>query len=105
MGACGLEPGVCVYVCVCVCLCVCARSLLLQSCLCNIYIADGASKWQISGKVFKEFLIEYENDVEIGRRFITQYTKLEFLDDVLKMVARAEEIVEITVEIYEEMLD
>ena len=40
-----------------------------------------------------------------GRRFITKSSKLEFLDDVLKMVKRAEEVQEVTVEIYEELLD
>lgn len=59
----------------------------------------------ISGRIFKLFLIEYENDVEIGRRFITKTSRLEFLEDVLDRVKRAEEIEEFTAELYEDMLD
>jgi hypothetical protein len=40
-----------------------------------------------------------------GRRFITKLSRLDFLNEVLRAVKRAEEVQELTVEIYEEMLD
>ena len=59
----------------------------------------------ISGKIFKEFLIEYDLDKEVGRRFITAASKLEFLTEVSAMVKRADDMKDLTISMYEDMLD
>ena len=41
----------------------------------------------------------------LGRHFITKLSRLDFLNEVSKNVKRAEEVEELAVEIYEEMLD
>jgi hypothetical protein len=41
----------------------------------------------------------------LGRRFITKLSRLDFLNEVSKNVKRAEEVEELAVEIFEELLD